>query len=109
MGIIGVPKESVPHSREAWGDEYKRLYKAELEAWGKTLKRDRSYDDMMKKLADVIGNREGPSMDSIIEASRICVQNVTHGKLSAQVMIIFALAMRRSPTRNISVYRWIKT
>jgi len=52
MGIIGVPKESVPHSREAWGDEYKRLYKAELEAWGKTLNRDRSYDEMMTKLAD---------------------------------------------------------
>ena len=50
--IYGVPKESVPHSREAWGDEHERLYKAELEAWGKTLKRDRSYDDMMKKLAD---------------------------------------------------------
>ena len=50
--INGVPKERVPHSREAWGDESKRLYKAELEAWGKTLKRDRSYDDMMKKLAD---------------------------------------------------------
>ena len=50
--IIGVPKESVPHSREAWGDEAARLYKAELEAWGKTLNRDRSYDDMMTKLAD---------------------------------------------------------
>jgi len=50
--IIGVPKESVPHSREAWGDEHERLYKAELEAWGKTLNRDRSYDDMMTKLAD---------------------------------------------------------
>ena len=52
MGIIGVPKESVPHSRDYWGDEHERLYKAELEAWGKTLNRDRSYDEMMTKLAD---------------------------------------------------------
>ena len=50
--IYGVPKESVPHSREAWGDQAKKLYKAELEAWGKTLNRDRSYDEMMAKLAD---------------------------------------------------------
>ena len=50
--VYGVPKESVPHSREAWGDQAKKLYKAELEAWGKTLNRDRSYDEMMAKLAD---------------------------------------------------------
>ena len=57
--IIGVPKESVPHSREAWGDEHERLYKAELEAWDKTLNRDRSYDDMMTKLADEKRKRYG--------------------------------------------------
>lgn len=45
-------RETTIHSRECCGDEYRKRYAAELKAWDKTLGKDRSYHEMMTKLAD---------------------------------------------------------